>query len=415
MPRPLTAIAITNAKPRPGQRTEVADGATPGLRLVIQPSGSKSWAFRYERTGGKGVKLTLGPAAGPGAISLADARRIAGEARRGMAVGIDPSEAKRAEKAASEARRAAEAEDRVDVVLDRYMARHVDGLKSAREVRRIFDKEVRPAWGDRLVPDLSRRDVNRLIDAIAERGAETLANRVLANVRAWLGWCVERGIITASPAERIRPPKAEVSRERVLSDLELCTLLGALDQLDWPWRQFFTVALLTGQRREEVAGMRWDELDLESAAPVWVLPSARTKNGREHVVPCVPAVVEAIRSVRRVNDSGFVFSTTGRTSISGFSKAKAALDASMAEQATAGAAKTAPAPWRLHDLRRTAASGMARQGVSVATVEKVLNHVSGTFGGIVGVYQRHDFADEKRHALTVWAAHVESLRRTTAA
>lgn len=428
MPRPLTALAVANAKPDPARRIEIADGATPGLRLVIQPTGSKSWAFRYERTGRKPVKLTLGTAAGPGAMSLADARQRASEARRGMADGIDPAEARRAERAASEARRLAEEaaveaalrqnEDRVDVWLDRYVSRRVDGrLKSAHEVKRLFDKEVRPQWGKLPVASITRKDVIRLIEDIAERGAGTTANRTLANVRAWLGWCVQQDIIAASPAERVDPPKDEKARDRVLLDEELRFLALAIDKLEWPWRQFFTIALLTGQRREEVAGMRWDELELGGPEPVWVLPPHRTKNGREHAVPLVKNVVEALQTTNRLAGSPFVLTTTGKTSISGFSKAKLALDAAMTavidEADTAGAGATAiqRPGWRLHDLRRTAASGMARHGISVAVVEKVLNHVSGTFGGIVGVYQRHDFAAEKRHALTVWADHIENLKR----
>ncbi|MDP4022067.1 tyrosine-type recombinase/integrase [Methylobacterium sp. NEAU 140] len=424
MPRPLTAVAVTNAKPEASRR-EIADGATPGLRLVVQPSGSKSWIFRYELAG-RGVKVTFGPAIGSGALTLAEARQQAGEARKSLTAGGDPAADRKAHRAAEAARReadrvAAEAvarrhEDLIENVVDRYIARHVEGMKSAHEVKRLLEKEVKGPWRGRLVTEIDRGDVLKLVEDIAERGAGTTANRTLANLKAFFNWCADRGILETSPADRVRRPKAEVSRDRVLSDAELRLLTLALRRLEWPWREFFTLALLTGQRREEIAGMRWGEVDCDAGEPVWVLPAERTKNGKVHAVPLVPGAVAMIRGVRRIEGSDFVLTTTGDASVSGFSRAKAALDATMltiargeAEARGADPERVTLAPWRLHDVRRTVASGMARAGVPVAVVEKVLNHVSGTFGGIVGVYQRHDFAAEKRQALTAWAAHVEGL------
>lgn len=425
MPRPLTAVAVANSKPDPKRRIEITDGATPGLRLVVQPSGSKSWVFRYE-TGGRPTKMTFGPAAGSGALTLAEARQQAGEARKSLTVGRDPAADRKTLKAAETARREAERmaaeasarrnEDLIENVVDRYIARHVDRMKSGHEVKRLLEKEVKGPWRGRLVTVIGRDDVLKLVEDIAERGAGTTANRTLANLKAFFNWCVDRGILEASPAERVRRPKAEVSRDRVLSDAELRLVALALRRLEWPWREFFTLALLTGQRREEIAGMRWSEVDFDASDPVWVLPAERTKNGKVHAVPLVPEAVAMIRGVQRIEGSDFVLTTTGDTSVSGFSRAKVALDAMMltiargeAEARGADPECVTVAPWRLHDVRRTVASGMARAGVPIAVVEKVLNHVSGTFGGIVGVYQRHDFAAEKRQALTVWAEHIERL------
>jgi len=428
MPRALTAVAVANAKPSTARR-EIADGATPGLRVVIQPSGSKSWIFRYE-LGGRGVKLTLGPAVGPGSLTLAEARQKAGDARKSLTTGNDPSAERKAVRAAAMAQREAERseavtaerrqDDLIESVVDRYVARQVSRMKSAQEVKRLLEKEVKGPWRGRLVTEIDRADVLKLVEGIADRGAGTTANRTLANLKAFFNWCVDRGILEVSPAERVKRPKDEVSRDRVLSDPELRLVVLALRQLDWPWREFLSLTLLTGQRREEIAGMRWSEVDLDASDPVWVLPAARVKNGKIHAVPLVPAVVALIRDARRIEGSEFVLTTTGDTSVSGFSRAKAALDARMlkvardeAEKQGADPERVTIAPWRLHDLRRTAASGMARAGISVAVVEKVLNHVSGTFGGIVGVYQRHDFAAEKRHALEAWAALVDRLSADT--
>jgi integrase len=185
-----------------------------------------------------------------------------------------------------------------------------------------------------------------------------------------------------------------VSRDRVLSDDELRLVWKAAEGMGWPFGPMVQLLVLTGQRRSEVAGMEWQEVDLEKAT--WVIPSHRTKNAEAHLVPLSPPAVAILASLPRVGD--YVFTTTGRTPVSGFSRAKAALD---------GRAEIAP--WRLHDVRRTVASGMARLGVNLPVIEKVLNHTSGSFAGIVGVYQRHSFADEKRRALEVWGRFVEEL------
>jgi integrase len=405
MPRPLTALAVSNPKPDPTRRVEISDAATPGLRLVVQPSGAKSWAFRYE-PGGRAVKMTLGPAVGPGALSLAEAREQAGEARKSLTAGTGPAAARKAAREAEAARIEAEKkaaaaaarrdDDVIENLIDRYIARHVVvKMRSAHEVRRLLEKEVKAPWRGRLVTEISPKDVLKLMDGIAERGAGTTANRTLANLRAFFNWAIKRHILDESPCRRVEAPKKEVSRDRVLTDDEIRVLALAIVRLDWPWRQFFALALLTGQRREEVAGMRWSEIDLSAREPVWSLPKERTKNGRAHAVALAPAAVDVLRTVPRIKDSEFVLTTTGETSVSGFSRAKQTLDEKMREIAREEALargeppeRLALAPWRLHDLRRTAASGMAGLGVSVATVEKVLNHASGTFAGIVGVYQR---------------------------
>ena len=165
--------------------------------------------------------------------------------------------------------------------------------------------------------------------------------------------------------------------------------------------------LLTGQRRDEVASMRDAEID----GSTWTLPAARTKNGRAHVVPLSEAALDVLVSVDRVEGkAGYVFTTTGDTAVSGFTNARGRLEAIMAEIASAERGKAMEIlAFTLHDLRRTAASGMASLGVHMPVVEKILNHASGSFAGVAGVYQRHDFADEKRQALEAWGRHVLTL------
>jgi integrase len=172
----------------------------------------------------------------------------------------------------------------------------------------------------------------------------------------------------------------------------------AAEKISGPFGALVELLALTGQRRDEVAGMRWHELDLEGR--LWTLPRGRVKNDQGHEVPLSAAAVAILKSLPRIADSPFVFTTNGTAPSSGYSKGKRRLDELLPREM---------APWRLHDLRRTVASGMARLGINLPVIEKVLNHGSGSFAGIVSVYQKHSFADEKRAALDAWGQHVERL------
>ena len=225
-------------------------------------------------------------------------------------------------------------------------------------------------------------------------------------------WAVERGIIEASPAANVKAPGQETARDRVLTDDELRAFLRACDGMGEPFGPLFRLLLLTGQRREEVAALPWAELDLAGA--VWHLPAARTKNKRASDVPLAEQAVAILEGLMRRSPLVFPaqFSRDGHTEprpLSGFGRAKERLDALMLEELRKADPEATLPDWRLHDLRRTAASGMARLGVAVHVVEKLLNHVSGTFAGVVGVYQRHDFAAEKRAAAQAWANYLDSL------
>ena len=257
-------------------------------------------------------------------------------------------------------------------------------------------------WRGRRLGDITRADVHNLLDAVVDRGSPVAANRVLAALRRMCNWAVERGIIALSPCDKLRPPTAEQSRDRVLIDGELKRLWAATEAIGWPFRDLVRLLLLTGQRRDEVGRMRWSEVDLDAA--LWTIPKERAKNGQAHPVPLSAPVLAILRTLPRVGGgrglTDYIFSTSGKTPVSGFSNSKDALDKRMGENSPA---------WVLHDLRRTCASGMARLGIALPTIEKVLNHVSGSFGGIAGIYNRHDFAAEKRCALDAWAGFIEQL------
>lgn len=388
----LTVRSVEAMKPGEA-RIEVADAALPGLYLVIQTSGAKSWAYRY-RAGGKPRKLTIGrwPALG-----LAEAREAAREAVLAVAKGADPAADKLA-------RRAAAVEDRRNHVAElvaEYDKRHLSRLRSGAAARAFLTRSAVAAWGERDVQTLGKRDVIELLDAIVDRGSPIAANRTLAHLRAFFGWLRARDVIAVSPADGVRPPVAERSRDRVLDDDEIARLWRACDALGQPFGPLIRLLLLTGQRLREVAEMRDGEIN----GDVWVIPAARAKNGEEHSVPLSPEALAVLAGVKRIGVAGFIFTTNGAAPVSGFAKAKARLDREMG----AGVA-----PFVIHDLRRTMASGMARLGVAPHVIEAALNHRTGTIKGVAAVYNRFKYEQEKRAALEAWGRHVAGLAVTLA-
>ena len=423
MTKALTAKRIENAQAT-STRQEIPDGLLVGLYLVVQPSGARSFAVRY-RHAGQPRKLTLG--AFP-AITLEAARDIGGKALRAAAEGRDPATEKQSAK--GDAKKAAAEEirgkrDLFENIAREFIERHA--MKSTRETSwretaRILGLrpdadgklveiggDVIPAWKGRKVQDITKRDVITLLDAVRDR-APVMANRTLAAIRKLFNWCLARDVIQVSPCTLVTPPAPERSRDRILSDNELRFVWNAADGDGWPFGPLVKLLVLTGQRLAEVGGMRWDEIDLESK--LWTLPAERVKNGERHEVPLSDAAATVLATVPRIKTTkGFVFTTRRDAAVSGFSRAKDRLDAAI----TAASVDGAPAVdhWTFHDLRRTMASGMARLGIQLPVIEKVLNHTSGSFRGVVGVYQRHSYSDEKRKALEAWASFVLSTVNCT--
>lgn len=397
----FTVKGIEALKPDPAKRLEIPHPATPGLYLVVQPSGAKSWALRY-RFAGKSAKLTLGkwPIMG-----ISEARTAAGDALQEVEHGRNPAAAKKAAKA--DAKEAALTErDKVKTLVEQFDKRHLSGLRSGAGVRRMLDVHVVKAWGERDIQEITKRDVIDLLDKIADSGRTTSANRIRAYVGKFFNWCVERDILAANPAVSVKAVAKEVARDRVLTDEEIRWFWQACDKVGYPWGAFGKLALLIGQRRGEVAEVPYAEIE----GDLWSLPATRCKNGRAHNVPLSTAAADVLASVPRIVGGGYVFTTTGKTPISGFAKGHARLAEKMAEIATKERKEPVEIPhWTFHDLRRTCATGLARLGIPVRVTEAVLNHVSGTAAGIVSVYQRHDYADEKRAALEAWGRFVTGL------
>ena len=387
----LTALAVKNLEGSTIRR-EIPDQVIVGLYLIVQPSGAKSWAVRY-RFGNRPRKLTLG--AYP-AFDLKEAREAARDALRAVEEGRDPS----AEKVRGEAARSDDA-NKMPAVFAEFVKRHAavkNRERTVEGIERSFDNELREKWKHRLVASITKREIVDLLDGMVDSGRPIAANRLHSLLRKFFNWAIERDILHASPMATVKAPSQETTRDRVLTDDEIRLVWKASNKIGWPFGPMFKLLLLTGQRREEVSAASRAEFNLTSNQPMWIIPKERAKNKKGHAVPLVPAAVEIVDALPVIEgEAKLLLTTTGETPISGFSKAKASLDAEMRAIAVKEAAEhglnpesVKIHPWRIHDLRRTAATGMAALGFPVHVVEAVLNHKSGSIKGVAAVYNRHD-------------------------
>jgi len=411
--RTLTVAMVEKVKPA-SARVAIGDKKATGLELVIHPSGKKTWTVRY-RLRGKPDKITLGSV---DLYGLPEARNEARAIRVEASRGADPK-VTRGKRHGSGAL--------VPTVVDEWLKldagparrRRPKRESTLREVRALFDTEL-AEWKTLPLPEVTREKCLKLIDRVRDR-SESRALKLHAYLRRMLTWAVGRGIIQANPMTGMERPPAPPSRDRVLPDAELRLVWLASKDLGSPFRAVVRLLILTGLRRDEVLSLRWDEVSLIDlgSGPKIMLPGERTKNGQPHRVPLAPEAARILRGMPRVSighgkTSPFVFTTTGTTAASGVSRAKSRLDhliAALAEKEAKenGREVREMAPWRLHDLRRTAATRMADLGVPPHVVEAVLNHISGFRAGVAGTYNRAEYAPEKRAALQMWAEHVATL------
>jgi integrase len=283
------------------------------------------------------------------------------------------------------------------------------------ETRRNFDLHVLTKWRGHTVKSATRRDVATLLNGIADEGKPIAANRVLSAVRAIFNWALRQGLVDANPAALVERPGTETRRERVLTADEIKALWAEFDKLGHPFASFLAMALVIGQRRDEVAGMKWAEIkprplpltdvNVTPVEWVWTLEGGRTKSGRAHVVPLSSLAMTALAELPRIG--AYVFTSGGHKPIRGYSKAKADLDKAVVATRKKAKAKDLPG-WTIHDLRRTAATTMAQLGVARLTVDKVLNHAD---QGVTAIYDRHEYLLEKWRALEAWGQHLTSLMR----
>lgn len=371
----LEARTIPSLRTR-DKRYDVFDVLLPSFGIRVSPSGRKAW-FVFTRTAGIQRRITLGVYP---SMSLAEAR----DAAR-ISLSSAPAEA---------------AVLPVPVLVLRdaipeFVEKHARPKnRSWRDTQRDLLKF--DAIADLPLSQIRRPDVVRVLDSIIAAGAATRANRALAAIKKLFAWYLDRGAIETNPIAGLKPPSKEISRDRVLNEQELRKCWAAAEAEEWPFGQFVKVLLLTAQRRGEVAEMKWSEIDFDAA--IWTIPAARAKNGSTHIVPLAPATIEILASIPRVVGSEFVFTTTGRSPISGFGRLKARLDKAVGGE-----------EWRLHDLRRTVATNLAMLGVQPHVIEAVLNHRTGIISGVAAVYNRHAYVREKQEALFQWAKHLTSF------
>jgi integrase len=356
----------------------------------------------FYRAAGRRRRYTLGPFP---QLKPAQARRDAAEALERASTGIDLTKEKRTKRY-----QLAPENSTFGALVRDYLELHGEknlAVSTYAETKRVLESADLASWRRRSIAELERRDVIEVVDRIAKR-AQIQANRTLGRLQALFNWAVEKDRLAASPAAGIKPPTRELARDRVLDDDELRWFWNACGEIGWPFGPLHRLLVLTAQRRSEVAGMRWTELHLAGNDQCWVIPKERTKSRRAHEVHLCGAAVDVLRSLPRIG-GGLVFTTNGDTAVSGFSRAKRRLEALMleAKQGEGGGGKVEPiAPWRVHDLRRTAATGMARLNIPPHVLDKVLNHSSGTIRGVAAVYNRFAYLEERRAALEVWGRYV---------
>lgn len=400
----ITLRTLETIQPCPGKDVYTWDTSLRGFGLRMTPKGVKSYVLQYRVNGGPARRKTIGIHGSPWTTQTArkEAERLLTLVRQG----IDPVEEQR------ETRRK-EKTLNVSAYCDQFVELYLqpNWPDTWPEAMRTLENVVKPRWGKRSLMSLKRADMVKLMDDYADRpGRKKYVHSLL---RKLFNWAVDREDIPVSPLTGMKAPKPTASRRRVLGQEELICLWLACEKVGWPWGPYVRLLILTMQRRQEVAEMDWSEIDLDAA--IWTLPAERAKNDEAHIVPLTGLVIDQLNALGPT-ERGLVFTTTGKTPVSGFSKAKQALDEVMAaimqeRRRERGDTTSMPAipDWRLHDLRRTGATNLQALGIPIEVTEAVLNHISGTRAGVAGIYNRYRYDTEKREALVAWEHRISRL------
>ncbi|MBB5685658.1 tyrosine-type recombinase/integrase [Sphingobium boeckii] len=383
------------------------DDEVKGFGLKVTTAGAKSYVFQY-RLGGRGARTQRVTMGKHGNLTPDDARKEAKRLAVLVGQGLDIVQDKR-----DRQRQAVDLAFRVylsrfseQCLKIKWPASHADALAT-------LTRYANPVLGDKPINTITRADMRAVLDQekIKKRGATR--RNLFAFLRRMFNWAISEGDIKESPLTGMEAPPLPQSRDRVLDDGELRLAWITSGKMDYPFGPLIRLLISTGKRLEEVSGLDWKELDRASA--MWSLPGSRSKNKDGHECPLSALAIAELDGMAKGDTwprRGFVFTTTGETSVSGHSRAKTRIDKAMAEigakEAKERGEEAEDVPhWKLHDLRRTVATGLQRLGVRFEVTEAVLNHLSGSKSGIAGVYQRHDWKAEKRAALDAWAVHIE--------
>jgi integrase len=363
----LTAAMVERIAPPAKGQIEYWDKNMPGFGLRVSYKGGKFWVL-MTRVHGKLTRLTLGEWP---TVTLADAHTAATTAKRQAKSGVDPREAQRLRQSDAEQARQLTFGVMADQFVERYAKpklrdRTIGGYQAA------LKGKLTASWKDKPIASITRREVISLLDGLEAEGKHAAAKLTLAYLRKFFGWCAERDVISEAPTYRIRLNGSLKPRERALSLDELRTMWAAADEIGGTGGALVKTLILTGQRRYETSMMCWRDLSgLENGSPLWSIPGEVTKNHRRHDVPLAPEAVAVIRSLPIItaksdtgeDKSGLVFTTTGTTPWSGFSKLKRQIDEQIAKQSTEDGGEPM-APWTMHDLRRSLVTGMNDRGLA---------------------------------------------------
>jgi integrase len=408
----LTALSIARLAPPESGQVDYFDAALPSFGIRLSHAGTRSF-FVMTRVHGKLARLTIGKAKVMDddlGVSLKDAREKAGEWAELAARGIDPRQLKTDERQGNEER----SRNTFKAVGERFMRQHVEprlALSTQLEYRRTLFGADTAAWANRPVAAITRADIRAVLDTIVERGSPSAANHTLAYLNKFFNWCAEKDLLEISPTDRIKPPGPKNVGERTLSETEIAEVWQAFGAEGGAFCDLFKLLLLTGQRRGEVVGMRRAELSgLDGDKPVWDIPRDRTKNSRPHSVPLAPQAVRIINARPEIGEAGYLFTNTGTTPVSGFSKTKERVDGRIARRREEAGLPLMP-DWTLHDLRRTMVTMMnERLGIAPHVVEACVNHISGgAKAGVAGVYNKALYLTERRAAMIAWGEFVHAL------
>lgn len=396
----LTTATVAKMKASK-RRVEIRDLGCPGLYLIIQPSGHRSWAMRFRRPSGVSAKLTLGPADLTGQepegeptvgmpLTLSSARQLAIGLCRQRAQGKDIVAIQHRAKLEHRARGGNSFAEAVVAFIEQHARAHnrmwersawTLGVRADDDGKlALIPRGLAERWQDRPVAEIDGDEVHAIVEECSERGipglerradgtSESRGRQMHASLGRLFSWLLQRRRIKLNPCVGVARPKAPASRDRILTDADILKFWKAASSERAEFGAPLKLLLISGQRLKEV--MQMGRSELSDDLTKWTIPSARTKNKREHVVPLSPLAREQVKD---------------------------RLDARMKIP-----------DWRFHDLRRTAATGMSEIGVPPHIVEAVLNHISGSKGGVAGTYNRAAYAAEKKAALERWSAHVMGL------
>jgi len=388
MRKKLTPKLLDSLLPAQGKRYEVRDELLTGLHIRVSNAGGKVW-YLAARVDEKQKRIKLGTYP---VLSLKDAREKAQMILRDIQLGTFR------QREADPVPQVLTLGDVIPQFITRYAQRHTKDWKGTESVLMRMNGLHRMPLNAIKRGDVTR-ELERLISDIGDKGGKgTRANRGLAAIKKLYSWCIDQGIVENSPVVGLKPLIKEVSRDRYLTDNEITAFWSGCEAEGYPFEQFGQLLLLTAQRRDEIASMRWSELDLDRGT--LTLKAERTKNSTAHIVPLSRKALVILRSIPRFLGSDYVFTSTGRTPISGFGRFKDRLDTFVGLDAE---------DWRFHDVRRTAATNMAILKVQPHIIEAVLNHKSGIVSGVAATYNRHAYLDEKRDALETWSSYVEKI------